>query len=54
MSSIRDQGIAKLERTLKALPDPQRAPELVLHLHGLHRVKVGTAARPLLSVAALT
>ncbi|PRW50921.1 hypothetical protein C2E21_5461 [Chlorella sorokiniana] len=50
MSSILDQGIDKLERTLKGLANPQHAPELVLHLHGLRRAKA--AAATLLQAAA--
>lgn len=43
MSSILDQGIDKLERTLTALPERQHAPELVLHLRGLRRVRAAAA-----------
>lgn len=41
--SVLEQGIDKLERTRQALADPQSAPELLLHLRGLRRVRDAAA-----------
>lgn len=42
--SVLDQGIDKLERTLLTMPTPKSAPELLLHLRGLRRVRGAAAA----------